>query len=206
MYKIIKNGDVLAMTEAPNYIRRAENGCLALCREEEAEGIAYNNQIFQLEGRPDLEGSSATVTLEGSDAGSEITKAAAAGGILFVTMAEAGNIDAATAGEHADLFSLWAVPVAYTAGQIRRHTDGKLYRCLLDHTSQVDWAPDNAPSLWVAIADPAEEWPAWSQPMGVHDTYRAGDKVSHQDKHWTSDMDSNVWEPGVFGWTETAEE
>ncbi len=102
MYKIIKNGDVLAMTEAPNYIRRAENGCLALCREEEAEGIAYNNQIFQLEGRPDLEGSSATVTLEGSDAGSEITKAAAAGGILFVTMAEAGNIDAATAGEHAE--------------------------------------------------------------------------------------------------------
>ena len=21
-------------------------------------------------------------------------------------------------------------------------------------------------------------------------------------KHWTSDVDSNVWEPGVYGWTE----
>jgi hypothetical protein len=27
-------------------------------------------------------------------------------------------------------------------------------------------------------------------------------KVSHNDKHWVSDYDNNVWEPGVFGWTE----
>ena len=32
--------------------------------------------------------------------------------------------------------------------------------------------------------------------------YSAGAKVSHSEKKWTSDLDNNVWEPGVYGWTE----
>ena len=54
-------------------------------------------------------------------------------------------------------------------------------------------------------ADPAEEWPEWSQPVGAHDAYNAGDKVSHNGKHWTSAMDGNVWEPGTYGWDEITE-
>lgn len=62
-----------------------------------------------------------TVSLEETDAGTEITKATEAGGIVFVTLAEAGSIDPITAAEHADLFAEWAFPVAYTVGQIRRY-------------------------------------------------------------------------------------
>lgn len=40
--------------------------------------------------------------------------------------------------------------------------------------------------------------------VGAHDAYAAGDKVSHGGKHWTSTADANVWEPGVYGWTEAA--
>lgn len=29
-----------------------------------------------------------------------------------------------------------------------------------------------------------------------------GDKVSHNGSHWTSTVDGNVWEPGVYGWAE----
>lgn len=206
MYKIIKDGETVAMTEAPNYIRVAGNGCRVLCSAEEAEGIAHGGQVFHLMGRPDLEGAAATIMLEETDAGSEITRAAATGGIMFVTLAEAGNIDATTAAEHADLFAPWAVPVAYQAGNIRRYTDGQLYQCLQAHTSQEDWTPDTAASLWKKVADPAEEWPEWSQPVGAHDAYSAGDKVSHQGKHWTSSADGNVWEPGVYGWIEAVEE
>ena len=32
------------------------------------------------------------------------------GGIVFVTMAEAGSIDLVTAAEHADLFAEWNLP------------------------------------------------------------------------------------------------
>lgn len=80
--------------------------------------------------------------------------------------------------------------------------EGKYYRCIQSHTSQIDWAPGRAVSLWVEIADPADEWPEWKQPTGAHDAYARGDKVSHNGKHWISDLDANVWEPGVDGWSE----
>lgn len=121
--------------------------------------------------------------------------------IAFVTMAEKGDIDDVTAGEHMDAFSPWSYPVSYKAGNLRTY-GGKLYRCLQDHTSQEDWSPESAASLWTPIADPAEEWPQWSQPVGAHDAYTNGAKVSHNGKHWTSTVDANVWEPGVYGWTE----
>lgn len=122
-------------------------------------------------------------------------------GLAFVTLAEGGQINEVTAAEHAELFTPWAYPVSYTVGQICQH-GGKLYKCLTAHMSQEDWGPDVAPSLWVGISDPAEEWPAWSQPIGAHDAYPLGAKVSHNAKHWTSAIANNVWEPGVYGWEE----
>lgn len=89
----------------------------------------------------------------------------------------------------------------YFAGE-RVTYEGKYYRCIQNHTSQSDWAPDVAVSLWVSISDPSEEFPEWKQPAGAHDAYNKGDKVSHNDKHWISDVDNNVWEPSVYGWTE----
>ena len=116
MFKITKDGATVAMTEAPNYIKQAENGCFVLCPEAEATGIAHNGTVYHLLGRPDMAGAEITVMLEETDAGVEIAKAADATGIVFVTMAEAGSVDATTAAEHADLFAPWAVPVAYTVG------------------------------------------------------------------------------------------
>lgn len=204
MFRVIKGGDCIGMTEAPNYIRQAENGSYTLCPEPQASGIAFAGNVYHLLGREALEGVE-TVVLEETDAGTEIVKASETGGIMFVTMAEAGSIDDTTAAEHAELFSPWAYPVSYKTSNIRRH-NGKLYKCVQDHISQEDWTPDAAASLWACTSDPAEEWPAWSQPVGAHDAYSAGAKVSHQDKHWISDTDGNVWEPGTYGWTEAAEE
>lgn len=84
----------------------------------------------------------------------------------------------------------------------RTSYDGKYYRCIQNHKSQKDWAPDTAFSLWSEISDPSEEYPEWKQPQGAHDAYAKGDKVSHLEKHWISDIDANVYEPGVYGWAE----
>lgn len=89
----------------------------------------------------------------------------------------------------------------YFAGE-RVTYEGSYYRCIQNHTSQADWAPDTAVSLWVSISDPSEEYPEWKQPAGAHDAYNKGDKVSHNEKHWISDIDANVYEPGVYGWNE----
>lgn len=89
------------------------------------------------------------------------------------------------------------------ASIVRRNE--QLYRCLQSHTSQENWKPETSPSLWVEIADPALEWPEWKQPTGAHDAYAQGAKVTHNGKKWTSNVENNVWEPGVFGWDEVVE-
>lgn len=135
-----------------------------------------------------------------------LAEIARATSIAFVVMAETGQIDDTTATENAGQFAAWAYPIQYTEGQIRRDPlDGNLYRVNKGqgHTSQQGWNPSLTPALWSKIGDPAEEWPAWSQPLGAHDAYSAGDKVSHKGKRWTSDLDGNVWEPGTYGWSET---
>lgn len=40
MYEIRKDGGVIALTEAPDYIRRHPDGFWLLCGEDEAEGVA----------------------------------------------------------------------------------------------------------------------------------------------------------------------
>jgi hypothetical protein len=101
-----------------------------------------------------------------------------------------------------ELFPVWnGNGIPYVVGA-RVQYNVKLYKCVQAHTSQADWTPDTAVSLWIEVPDPSQEWPEWKQPVGSHDAYQQGDKVSHNEKHWISDVDSNVWEPGVYGWTE----
>ena len=100
-----------------------------------------------------------------------------------------------------ELFPHWSDSANYAVGD-RVNYDGTLYKCLTAHTSQESWTPDVSPSLWVRVDNPAEEWPEWVQPVGSTDAYPLGAKVSHNEKHWVSDYDNNVWEPGVYGWTE----
>jgi len=125
--------------------------------------------------------------------------------IAFVVLAESGQIDGITAGEHIEVFEEWKEGVHYLKDQLRTR-DAKLYRCVQEHTSQIDWPPDVATALWSLASDPAEEWPEWSQPVGAHDAYGMGDKCSHNGKHWVSKCDANVWEPGVAMWEEAVEE
>ena len=105
------------------------------------------------------------------------------------------------------LFNEWDPDgVSYTAEVSKVTYNDLLYKCLQSHVSQTSWNPKDAVSLWVRIDDPAIEWPEWRQPTGAHDAYAIGAKVSHNDKHWVSNTDNNVWEPGVFGWDEQIEE
>ena len=100
-----------------------------------------------------------------------------------------------------ELFPMWKTDTAYQTGD-RVQYEAKLYKCLQSHTSQTDWTPDKAVSLWVAVPDPAIEWPEWVQPQGAHDAYMTGEKVSHNEKHWICTMDYCTYEPGVYGWDE----
>lgn len=99
-----------------------------------------------------------------------------------------------------DLFPAWAEHLGelLAVGERYRH-DGILYAVIQAHVAQVDWTPDKTPALFKVVS--LDEWPEWVQPTGAHDAYNKGDKVTHGGQHWTSDIDANVYEPGVFGWT-----
>ena len=115
--------------------------------------------------------------------------------IAFVTLAEKGLIDETTSVENMDFFAIWEYPINYKVGDMRTY-NGMLYTCIQAHTSQEDWTPDTASSLWKPCANPNEEYPQWSQPIGAHDAYMADDKVTHNEKHYISLLDNNVWEIG----------
>ena len=102
-----------------------------------------------------------------------------------------------------ELYPAWQAGTAYTVDERIRY-NSTLYRCVQAHTSQADWTPDATPALWTVVS--LDEWPEWVQPTGAQDAYAKGDKVSHNDKHWISEVDGNVWEPGIYGnlWSEVS--
>lgn len=78
----------------------------------------------------------------------------------------------------------------------------KFYKVLQKHTSQADWTPDTASSLYVEIANTTEEWPEFKQPTGAHDAYAKDAKVTFEGKHYKSLIDANVYSPTTYpqGW------
>lgn len=105
--------------------------------------------------------------------------------------------------EAVKLYREWASDTDYATGyKVQR--GGALYKVLQPHTSQTGWEPENAPSLWAKVLIPDETVvPEWEQPDSTN-PYNAGDKVTHNGKTWVSDVDNNVWEPGVYGWSEVS--
>lgn len=99
------------------------------------------------------------------------------------------------------IFERWAADQHYPVGK-RLYHSGKLWRVLIEHTSQTTWTPDVSPSLFaeVLIPDPSVI-PEWVQPSSTN-PYMKDDKVRHNGKIWISIADYNVWEPGVYGWEE----
>ena len=98
------------------------------------------------------------------------------------------------------VFNDWRTSTVYRAGVVVAD-DGTLWRCVQAHTSQDDWRPSGTPALWAAVrktAGPTVD--EWRQPVGAHDAYGVGDRVTWKGSTWESTAASNVWEPGVYGW------
>lgn len=105
-----------------------------------------------------------------------------------------------TALEVITLHSEWKSGTGYTVG-FKVQYGGVLYHCLTAHTAQDEWTPDVSPSLWARVLVEDGRILPWEQPDSTNG-YMTGDKVSHNNSVWISDVDNNVWEPGFYGWTD----
>lgn len=103
-----------------------------------------------------------------------------------------------------EFYDDWEVGVKYEVGTYIRY-EGILYKVITAHTSQSDWTPTSASSLFAKVLiDPTGETiNEWVQPDSTN-PYMTGDKVIFNGKTYESVIDNNVWSPSAYpaGWKE----
>ena len=122
----------------------------------------------------------------------------------------AQTLSAEEAADNVMLFKPWQPDIDLVANE-KVARNGNVYKVNQGHHTQADWPPESTPALFVIVIGTTinedgevevDEYPAWVQPVGASDAYPIEAKVSHVGKHWKSDVANNVWEPGVYGWSE----
>ena len=103
-----------------------------------------------------------------------------------------------------EFYDDWEVGVKYEVGTYIRYEE-VLYKVITAHTSQSDWTPTSASSLFAKVLiDPTGETiNEWVQPDSTN-PYMAGDKVTFNGKTYESVINNNVWSPSAYpaGWKE----
>lgn len=225
MFKILKGGTQLGMTEALSYIKKAKNGCYILCSEPEASGIVFSGTPYQLAGRPEM-GDVETVTVEEADAGTElqlvnhtVTAAARLSGQMEVAarryVQAATDIDDSSALSMPDLFKTWAEVLA-AGTELTKDTiindGGVLYRVVQPVTPQEHQPPHGEGML--AIYRPIDTAHAGTQEDPVPFVYgmdtEQGKYYSFEGKTYLCNLTMTpcVWAPGTPGlwqWSEVTE-
>lgn len=146
---------------------------------EEYAGKIYGVNMMKKEATPESK--------------SEITEAA-----IKVVEIQAQSLTDEQAIEVQPIYPEWSGDGAEYKKDYKVNYNEILYKVLQDHTSQADWTPDAASSLYVKVLTEPGVIKEWEQPT-QENAYMKGDKVSHKEKVWESLVDNNVWEPGVQG-------
>ena len=98
--------------------------------------------------------------------------------------------------------------VAYEVGKRVLYND-ILYKVIQAHTSQAEWTPVAAPSLFAKVINETIDGsiPEFEQPDSTN-PYMKGDKVIFNGKIYESIIDNNVWSPTAYpaGWKEVTSE
>lgn len=109
--------------------------------------------------------------------------------------------------EVASVYDDWEIGKSYEVGAFVKYGengvgDPQLYKVVQRHTSQADWTPDVAKSLFTPIGLTDEGYPVWSKPTGAHDAYNTGDIVEYNGTLYESTINGNIWSPDEYpqGW------
>ena len=112
----------------------------------------------------------------------------------------AQTFDDATALDNKLIYPFWEAGIDVEVDKKYLYVmNGVLYKSLQAHTTQADWTPDITPALWKEVV-PEGVIPEWKQPLGVHDSYQVGDKVTYKGNTYECTSANNVYAPDVYGW------
>lgn len=123
----------------------------------------------------------------------------------------ATNLTDEEAVESVELYPAWDGDRHEYAVGDRVRFDGTLYKVLQAHTSQEDWTPEAAPSLFARVlaGQDGTDIGVWEQPDSTN-PYMTGNRVHYPtmaDPIYESLIDGNVWSPEAYpaGWKEITE-
>lgn len=158
---------------------------------EEYTGAIYGVNLYKKENDPEIQ--------------SEILQAAIELARYQAKTIEIENYEIAEKLKY--LYLPWESGKQYSVGDRVRYEES-LFKCLQAHTSQDDWAPMAAVSLWAPVLAglPQGMILPWQQPESTN-AYNKGDKVRFEGKTYESLIDNNVWSPSAYpaGWKEIDE-
>lgn len=122
--------------------------------------------------------------------------------ILTKNVLESDSVTEQQLSDLATIYPQWQINKYYEANEVFVK-DSTLFRVIQAHTSQADWLPETAESLYTAYRAPGEIT-EWVQPTGAYDAYQAGEKVLYNGKTYESLIDNNTWSPDAYpaGWKE----
>lgn len=163
-------------------MRILENGVV---RDMTAEEIAAVKKQAEAQA---LEESTRTLTVE------EVTR------MLLEQQINTLSVDDSTSSRMVDYFPAWESGVAYTPG-FRVRYNGNLYKCIQSHTSQSDWTPAAAPSLWDAVQY-RNGYRVIPEVITATLAFAEGECGWWGDHLYRSTMDGNVYRPDTYpdGW------
>lgn len=83
-----------------------------------------------------------------------------------------------------DIYPAWDPNGVSYAAEYKVLHDSVLYKCISAHTSQADWAPGVAPSLWVAVSS-GEHAGTQEDPIPVPDTVTTAGMEYEKGKYYS---------------------
>ena len=119
--------------------------------------------------------------------------------VMMLVRSQAPSLSDEQALELDAMYPEYDATAKYGKGDIVRDA-GRLYRAVNNVNASPTHPADDGVN-WRLMDEPDEDgvFP-WRQPYGKKDYYRKGDTVTHDGSTWVSDVNKNVWEPGVYGW------
>ena len=199
MYRIMKNGKMIGLSDEPAYIRKQANGSYGFCRKEDAQGVAVDSMPYHLEGKGAMEGVE-TVTIEHVVLDSIVSDFQVASHV-YASQADAGNLEQKEISLHPDLFPRLNGDGNLVKVGTHINWHGIIKRAAVDLWDTENNTPDNAPALWEDI-DYREGYRI------IPKTITAGTAFAQDECGWWEDIlyksliDSNVWTPAAYpaGW------
>ena len=119
--------------------------------------------------------------------------------LLVASDVKAGALTDEEVAHRAALFPPWKPGLLVLTGQVYRW-DNTLVEVLQGHTTQADWTPDVATSLFKVHRTP--DAAPFVQPTGAHDAYNIDDLVIFEGLVYRSLIDANTYSPTAYpaGW------